>query len=88
MLKTMEYMAMGLPVVAFDLPETRYSAADAALYAIPNRIEDFADKIEILLDDAALRQDMGNYGRKRVEDELSWNQTKKHLLNAYREISS
>ena len=88
MLKTMEYMAMGLPVVAFDLPETRYSAADAALYAIPNRIEDFADKIEILLDNAALRQDMGNYGRKRVEDELSWNQTKKHLLNAYQKILS
>jgi glycosyltransferase involved in cell wall biosynthesis len=86
MLKTMEYMAMGLPVVAFDLPETRYSAAGAALYAIPNRIEDFADKIEILLDDAALRQDMGDYGRKRVEDELSWNQTKKHLLKAYQKI--
>ncbi len=86
MLKTMEYMAMGLPVVAFDLLETRYSAANAALYAMPNRVEDFADKIEILLEDAALRQAMGDYGRKRVEDELSWNQTKKHLLNAYQQI--
>src|SRR5438034_9792725 len=48
MIKTMEYMAMGKPVVAFDLAETRLSAQEAALYAVPNHIEDFADKIEML----------------------------------------
>ena len=31
--KTMEYMAFGLPVVAFDLRETRVSAGDAGVYA-------------------------------------------------------
>ena len=51
MIKTMEYMAMGKPVVAFDLPETRYSAQHAALYATPNRVEEFADHIETLLAD-------------------------------------
>jgi len=40
--KTMEYMAFGLPTVAFDLRETRVSAGDAALYAVPNKVEDFA----------------------------------------------
>src|SRR6266516_7293317 len=54
MIKTMEYMAMGKPVVAFDLAETRLSAQEAALYAVPNHIEDFADKIEMLLDDQEL----------------------------------
>ncbi|GCE25386.1 glycosyltransferase WbuB [Dictyobacter alpinus] len=88
MLKTMEYMAMGRPIVAFDLLETRYSAQDAALYATPNRVEDFADKIEMLLEDEQLRQTMGAYGRKRVEDELSWNQTHKHLLYAYEQLFS
>ena len=86
MLKTMEYMAMGLPVVAFDLPETRYSARDAALYAIPNRIEDFANKIEMLLEDSTLRQTMGAYGRQRIEEELSWNITQKQLLDAYQQL--
>jgi len=39
MLKTMEYMAIGKPLVAFDLAETRFSAQDAALYATPNSVE-------------------------------------------------
>jgi glycosyltransferase involved in cell wall biosynthesis len=88
MLKTMEYMAMGLPVVAFDLPETRYSAEDAALYAIPNQVEDFANKVEMLLEDTHLRQIMGAYGRQRIEDELSWNRTQKQLLSAYQQLFS
>jgi len=88
MLKTMEYMAMGRPVVAFDLPETRYSAQEAALYATANSIEDFADKIELLLNDEALRLKMGALGRKRIEEELSWNQTQKHLLRAYQALFS
>ncbi len=88
MLKTLEYMAMGRAIVAFDLPETRYSAQEAAIYATPNRVEDFADKIELLLEDEALRNRMGALGRKRIEDELSWNQTKKHLLLAYQTLFS
>ena len=40
--KTMEYMAFGLPVVAFDLRETRISACDAAVYATPNDVEEMA----------------------------------------------
>ena len=83
MIKTMEYMAMGKPVVAFDLAETRYSAQDGALYATPNVIEDFADKIEILLDNEELRLAMGALGRKRIEDELNWDHSVKNLLLAY-----
>lgn len=83
MIKTMEYMAMSKPVVAFDLPETRYSAQDAALYATPNRIEEFAGHIETLLNDAQLRTTMGARGRKRVEESLSWEQSTINLLLAY-----
>jgi glycosyltransferase involved in cell wall biosynthesis len=86
MLKTMEYMAMGKPVVAFDLPETHYSAQDAALYATPNRIDEFADKIEMLLDNAELRQQMGAAGRKRIEEELCWDRTKINLWHAYQKL--
>jgi glycosyltransferase involved in cell wall biosynthesis len=83
MIKTMEYMAMGKPVVAFDLAETRFSAQESALYAKPNIVEDFADKIEVLLEDDALRLALGEFGRKRVEEVLSWDHSKKHLLQAY-----
>ena len=83
MIKTMEYMAMGKPIVAFDLPETRYSAQEAALYATPNRVEEFAEHIETLLNDEQLRVVMGNSGRKRVEELLSWEYSKNTLLQAY-----
>ncbi len=86
MLKTMEYMAMGKPVVAFDLPETRFSAEEAALYATPNRVEEFAHKIEILLDNEALRYRMGNFGRRRVDEVLCWDHTKQNLLLAYKSL--
>ncbi len=82
-IKTMEYMAMGKPVVAFDLAETRISAQEAALYAVPNRIEDFADKIEMLLDNQEPRCKMGALGRKRIEEVLSWDYSKRDLLLAY-----
>jgi len=88
MLKTMEYMAVGKPVVSFDLPEARLLAQDASLYAIPNLVEDFADKIELLLDNDELRSRMGAFGRKRIEDELGWEHSKKNLLLAYESILS
>lgn len=83
MIKTMEYMAMGLPIVAFDLPETRFTAQDAALYATPNLIEDFTEKIEKLLNNDELRCQMGTIGRKRIEEELGWEHSEKNLLSAY-----
>lgn len=70
--KTMEYMAYGLPVVAFDLAETRVSAAAAAVYAEPNRVEMFAELVVGLVDDDARRREMGDFGRRRVVEELAW----------------
>lgn len=88
MVKTMEYMAMGKPVVAFDLAEARFSAQDAALYATPNVVEDFADKIETLLDDEALRLKMGAIGRKHIEEASNWEHDKQNLLLAYQSLFS
>ena len=86
MVKTMEYMALGKPVVAFDLAETRLAAQDAVLYATPNLTEDFASKVEALLDDEALRRTMGAVGRKRIEEELCWDHAKVNLVRAYKEL--
>jgi asparagine synthase (glutamine-hydrolysing) len=77
--KTMEYMAFELPVVAFDLVETRVSAGEAACYAEPNRVEDFADTVVWLLDDDVRRKQMGKFGRQRVCDVLAW----QHQAGAY-----
>lgn len=70
--KTLEYMAFGLPVVAFDLPETRVSAGEAAAYADPGDLEDYAKWIDRLLSDPERRAQMGAEGRRRIQEQLAW----------------
>jgi glycosyltransferase involved in cell wall biosynthesis len=81
--KIMEYMALGKPIVQFDLTEGRFSAQEASLYANRNDAVDMAEKIVQLLDDPALREKMGHFGRHRVENELEWKYEAPKLLNAY-----
>ncbi|MFF0340479.1 glycosyltransferase family 4 protein [Kribbella sp. NPDC004875] len=77
--KTMEYMAFELPVVAFDLIETKVSAADAAVYVEPNDVAKYGEAIVELLDDEVRRRRMARLGRERVEQVLAW----KHQQKAY-----
>ena len=72
MLKTMEYMAAGKPMVQVELTEGRVTAAEASLYARPGDPADFAAKVGELLDDPDRRVRMGRAGRERVEEELQW----------------
>jgi glycosyltransferase involved in cell wall biosynthesis len=86
--KTMEYMAFELPVVAFDLHETRVSAGDAAVYATPNDVRDYAAAIVGLLDDEPMRARLGKLGRTRVEQELAWSHQERAYLDVYRRLLS
>lgn len=88
MVKMMEYMALRKPIVAFDLPEHRVTAQDAAVYARPNDELDFARKIASLIDDPEQCKRMGEKGRDRVEKELTWPHQEKFLLQAYETILS
>ncbi|MBE7432452.1 MAG: glycosyltransferase family 4 protein [Anaerolineales bacterium] len=85
-IKVMEYMALGKPVVAFDLIEHRYSAHDAALYAVNGEELDFARKIALLMDNTEQREEMGKLGKARVEDVLAWRHQAKALVAAYEKI--
>jgi len=84
--KTMEYMAFGLPVVAFDLRETRVSAESAAVYAEPNDVECFARAITDLVDQPDLRAKMGRLGRERVEQHLAWTHQQKGYVAIFDEL--
>jgi glycosyltransferase involved in cell wall biosynthesis len=84
--KIMEYMALGKAIVQFDLTEGRFSAQEASLYARRNDPVDMADKILSLLDDADRRCSMGNFGRLRVANELSWDHEVPNLLAAYEAV--
>ncbi len=81
--KIMEYMALGKPIVQFDLAEGRFSAQEASLYARKNDEEDMADKIVELLDSPELRKKMGEFGRNRVLNALEWKYEAPKLLKAY-----
>lgn len=81
--KILEYMALERPIVSFDLKESRYSAGEAALYARPNDVREFADRILELIDDPARREKMGKIGYERLKAGLSWEHNRKSLLDAY-----
>jgi glycosyltransferase involved in cell wall biosynthesis len=81
--KTMEYMAFGLPVLAFDLRETRASAEEAGVYATPNDVEEMGRLLVGLIDDEPRRQVLGAAGRRRIEQQLAWNHQEPRYLSVF-----
>jgi glycosyltransferase involved in cell wall biosynthesis len=88
MTKVVEYLSLGRPVVAFDLHETLFTAGDTALYAHDNDPIQFARAIVRLLDDPALRGDLGRRGRERFDAMLSWERSEESLLAAYAKLGA
>jgi glycosyltransferase involved in cell wall biosynthesis len=81
--KTLEYMAFGLPVVAYDLKETRVSAEEAAIYVDSGDVAAYAEAIVELLDDDNRREAMGGTGRRRITEELGWSYQREAYLGVY-----
>jgi glycosyltransferase involved in cell wall biosynthesis len=87
MIKIAEYLAAGLPVVAYDLVETRRTAGDAALYAPPGDAQAFAGHVARLAADPSLRRSYAQRGRARAE-ELVWERSERALLDAYDRLAA
>lgn len=81
--KILEYMALGKPIVQFDVKEGRFSAGEASVYAKPNDPIDFAEKLLSVLENPDARASMGAKGRARVEERFAWKYEAPHLLRAY-----
>ena len=86
--KIMEYMALAKPIVQFDLVEGRVSAQEASLYAERNNPVDLAAKILKVLDNPDLARRMGQYGRRRIVENLEWKYEVPKLLAAYEQLFS
>jgi len=86
--KIMEYMALGKPIVQFDMTEGRFSAQNASLYAEPNNPESLMEKLIEIIDNPRMGMEMGDFGRKRVVDELQWKHEVPKLLAAYRDLEN
>jgi len=86
--KIVEYLAMGKPVVAFDLAEAQETAQDAGVSVHssgePERdARAFGDQVIQLLDAPATRERMGEAGRRRFDEVLAWDHQRDALLRAY-----
>lgn len=86
--KVGEYMAFGLPTVAFDLEETRVSAADSAVYVPDNDAAKFAAAVAALLDAPDRRAQMGERARRRAESHLAWAHQEGAYVGVYERLLS
>jgi glycosyltransferase involved in cell wall biosynthesis len=86
--KVLEYMAFGLPFVAFDVAETRAMGQGASALVPPADIDSYARQVVALLDDAVLRAGLGEVGRERVQADLAWERQSAAYLDVMRALSS
>jgi glycosyltransferase involved in cell wall biosynthesis len=84
--KIFEYMASGLPFVAFDVLETRVMGQGAAALVPPGDVKAYARELGALLDDGERRARLGEAGRGRVETELSWERQADTYLELMRRL--
>jgi glycosyltransferase involved in cell wall biosynthesis len=70
--KAMEYMAFGLPFVAFDVTETRLMGAEAAELVAAGDVVAFAERMDALLADPGRRQRLGAGGERVIRERLAW----------------
>ena len=83
MIKIMEYMCFGKPIIQFDNTEGKVTAGEASIYIKDNNIHAFADNLIALVQDPWRKKKMGAAGKKRIHDLLQWDIQKKQLKKAY-----
>ncbi len=84
--KVIEYMALGIPQICYDLKESRFSAQEAAVYITPGDEQEFGRKLVELLDDPTKRQEMAQFGINRVKNALAWNFSRDILVDVYENL--
>lgn len=84
--KAMEYMAYAVPLVAFDVLETRLLAGEAAGYVKVGDADEMAREIARLLDSPDQRRRMGDIGRDRIEQEFAWDRQEERYLEIYEQF--
>ncbi len=88
--KLFDYMLLGLPVVASDLPEIRnvVNSADCGILVDPENVSEIAGAIAYLLDHPEEARRMGANGRRAVLERYNWSRMETNLLQAYRDLDS
>jgi glycosyltransferase involved in cell wall biosynthesis len=84
--KLLNYMALGLPTVAFDTVVNRDILGPAGMYARMADEQDLARCLVECLDDNAEGRGRGRALRERATDRFSWAQAGRQILEIYRHV--
>ncbi len=85
--KVLNYMAMGLPTVAFDTPVQREYLGEWGVYAPPSDLDAFTAGIRALLDDPGRRVELGAALRRRAIERYSWERAGRQIVAVYDQLS-
>jgi glycosyltransferase involved in cell wall biosynthesis len=86
--KLFNYMACGLPVLAFDTPVNREILGDTGVYAAFGDAADFAGRLEKLVLNAEGRRELAERVRDRAVRNHSWQARGEELEAVYRALFS
>jgi glycosyltransferase involved in cell wall biosynthesis len=84
--KLLNYMAMALPIVAYDTSVNREYLDDLGVYAEPGDVGAFAGAIASLLHAPERRCELGRQLRQRVIERFSWQAAADHILKVYKSL--
>lgn len=86
--KLFEYMATGLPVIASNFPLWKeiVEGSGCGICVDPLKPEEIAKAIRYLIEHPRLRKEMGENGRRAVQEKYNWEKESVELLGLYRSL--
>jgi len=84
--KLFEYMSAGKPIVSYNYEEIRKIVRDAGLLASPGNLSDFINKLDYLIEDENLREELGKKGRRIAVKEYDWKIRARQTINVYKMV--
>jgi glycosyltransferase involved in cell wall biosynthesis len=87
-IKTFEYMAAGVPVIASKQGESArfIQEAKSGIAVDPLKPQEIADAIQWLLDHPVEAEEMGNNGRRHTEEKWNWQTEANRLVELYERL--
>ena len=84
--KALEYMAMGVPVVASPIGENKFIIENEIDGFLVSDEKGWIEKLSCLVENEGIREKMGNVARKKIEGKYSTEACTDKLMNIFKEI--
>ena len=86
-LKALQYMAVGIPVVASPVGVNKEIIQDGINGYLADTSQEWEDKLKLLLEEEKRRRDIGLKGRETVENHYSLKVNAPRLIKALKEVA-